>query len=119
MAEEYKSTVSLEERKKETERIRLMYPGKLPIYLEKFRKSALPQVGKNKCLAPMDSSMTGFIRGLRKKFTLDHTQGLFVFVNGNEVVTGDALISELYERKRNEDGFLYLIYYEHPVLGGN
>ena len=119
MAEEYKSTVSLEERKKETERIRLMYPGKLPIYLEKYHKSALPQAGKNKCLAPMDNSMTGFIRGLRKKFQLDPTQGLFVFVNGNEIVTGDALISELYERKRNEDGFLYLVYNEHPVLGGN
>jgi len=119
MAEEYKSTVPLEQRQKETADIRSMYPGKLPIFLEKFRKSALPQIGKYKCLAPRDNSMTGFIRGLRKKFKLDSTQGLFVFVGGRDLVTGDTLISELYERNRSEDGFLYLVYNEQPVLGSN
>ena len=41
MAGQYTSKVSLEQRKKETEKIRLLYPGKVPIFLEKLRKSAI------------------------------------------------------------------------------
>lgn len=117
MAEEYRTTVGIEERKHETERIRHMYPDKLPVFLQKYKRSGLPDVVKNKCLAPMDSSMSGFTRGLRKKFQLDSTQTLFVFVNGRELVTPDTQLAQLYERWRNEDGFLYLVYNEQPVLG--
>jgi len=31
-------------------------------------------------------------------------------VNGRDLVTGDTLISELYEKKQSEDGFLHLTY---------
>ena len=53
---------------------------------------------------------------LRKKFQLKPSQCFFVYVNGSDIVTGDTLLSELYERKCNEDGFLYLVYTEQVTF---
>jgi len=51
------------------------------------------------------------------KLQLDPTQSLFVCVNGRDLVTGDTLISELYERSHSEDGFLYLVYGKEKGFG--
>ena len=48
---------------------------------------------------------------------LEKDLALFLFVNGNELVQGETLMGEVYERKRDEDGFLYITYSEQPVLG--
>ena len=122
----------MEQRKKETEKIRLMYPGKVLIFLEKFRKSAIlkspsTSVLRHTLSLHIDISL---LKGklqmhlnvtshplLRMKLQLDPTQSLFVCVNGRDLVTGDTLISELYER--SEDGFLYLVYGKEKGLGGN
>lgn len=117
MSIRFQQTVPLEERKRETEKIRQQYSNKLPIFLEKAKNSRLPDIQKNKCLAPIDHTVSGFIGGLRKKLKLPKTEGFFVFVNGSELVTGDTLMSELYERKKNEDGFLYMVYSEQEILG--
>ena len=42
---------------------------------------------------------------------------LFIFVNGKELVTGDASMTAIYEQKKDEDGFLYMIYSDQDVMG--
>jgi hypothetical protein len=54
---------------------------------------------------------------LRKKIQLRRELALFVFVNGTDIISGDMLVSNVYENKKDEDGFLYMTYSEQEVLG--
>jgi hypothetical protein len=38
-------------------------------------------------------------------------------VNGTDIISGDMLIRNVYESKKDEDGFLYMNYSEQEVLG--
>ena len=117
MASEFRARTTSEERRRETEEIRRQYPGKVPVFVEKHGDSELPEIEKKKFLAPADSSIGGFISGLRKKLNLSRSQAFFVFLEGRELLSGDSLMSELYQRKKNDDGFLYLIYREQESVG--
>ena len=51
------------------------------------------------------------------KLQLDKAQALFLFINGKEMLKMDTLIAEIYEAKKDADGFLYVAYSTENVLG--
>ena len=38
-------------------------------------------------------------------------------MNGKNLLKGDTLIAQIYEKKRDPDGFLYIIYTEESSFG--
>ena len=42
---------------------------------------------------------------------------LYFFVNGRYVLKGDTLMSEVYEQRKDADGFLYITYTDETTLG--
>ncbi len=48
---------------------------------------------------------------------LQKDQALFLFVNGKEALKGDTLLAQVYEAKKDPDGFLYIAYATENVLG--
>lgn len=42
---------------------------------------------------------------------------LYFFVNGRYVLKGDTLMSEVYEQRKDVDGFLYITYTDETTLG--
>lgn len=94
--------------------MRLKFSDKLPIFLERclpplytYNKAKSHRIPSN---APMNRKMAALFWSIRKKLKLDSGEAVYLHVNGRDLVLGDTLLSELYERKRSEDGFLHLIY---------
>ena len=42
---------------------------------------------------------------------------LYFFVNGKNLLKGDTLMAQVYEKKRDPDGFLYITYTDETTLG--
>lgn len=108
---------SLEERQLETQKIQTKWPGKVPIILEKDPKCTLENLEKKKYICSQDYTVQQFLSSIRKKLRADKSVGIFVFLNGKELLSGDSLLNEIYHQKKDEDGFLYMMYSEHEVLG--
>ena len=115
----FKEEVALEKRSEEVQKILSKWPGKVPIILEKSQNSKLDEISKTKFLCPPDYTVQQFLGCIRKKIKLRRDTALFIFVNGKELVTGDASMSAIYQMKKDQDGFLYMIYSDQDVMGCN
>ena len=105
-----------EERKKESSKIIKRYPSRVPIIVEKKAGCSLRDIEKNKYLAPGDMSMSQFIFTVRRRIKLEPSEAIFLTVNGS-LMSGGSLISDVYESKKDKDGFLYMIYSSENTFG--
>ena len=60
--------------------------------------------------------MNQFVFIIRKRIKLDPSQTLFVMVN-NSLVSSSELLGEVYETKKDIDGFLYMKYSSENTFG--
>lgn len=102
---------SVEERKKECEKLHKQFPGKIPIVCEKDPKSKIRGVDKNKYLIPEDLTVSEFILLMRKKIEVPNESAFYLLANGRNSIVGDIPLSDIYEKYKDpEDGFLYIAY---------
>ena len=107
---------SLEHRTNEAIKMRTRYPNSICTIVEKADKSNIIKLDKKKFLIPKDLTVGQFIYILRKRIKLSPEQAIFIFVNSHLPASGST-ISEIYEKYRNDDGFLYLTYSGENVFG--
>ncbi|KAK8807136.1 hypothetical protein WA158_003895 [Blastocystis sp. Blastoise] len=112
----YKKTHSLEERKEESELIRKRWPKRTPVICEKDGKSSVPTIEKQKFLVPAEMTVAEFIFTIRKRISLTPNTALFIFIN-NKVPSSGATIASLYEKNKDQDGFLYITYSGENTFG--
>jgi len=105
----FKRTFTLEQRKTESCRIITKHPERIPIICCKNLKCNMPELDKHKYLVPRDLSLGQFIYIIRMRLKLDKEKGLYLFVNGF-IPANNELISNIYEKYKDNDGFLYVIY---------
>ena len=117
MTSKYKTQNDEEKRKIEANKIRERYPDRIPVICEKSETSKLPDIDNTKFLVPNDFTAFHFICMIRKRIKLPEKDCLYFFVNGKNLLKGDTLIAQIYEKKRDPDGFLYIIYTEEPSFG--
>eukprot|EP01060_Flectonema_neradi_P040305 TRINITY_DN912_c0_g4_i1.p1 TRINITY_DN912_c0_g4~~TRINITY_DN912_c0_g4_i1.p1 ORF type:complete len:132 (+),score=24.05 TRINITY_DN912_c0_g4_i1:79-474(+) len=106
----------LEERKKESSRIRDKYCDRIPVICERHSQSDVPDIDKTKYLVPMDLNAGQFIYVVRKRIKLAPEQALFLFINGILPPTA-AQMNQLYQDCKDEDGFLYIKYSGESSFG--
>ena len=109
-------THPIEERIKESRKISLKYPTRVPIIVEKSFKCDLQDIDKKKYLVPKDMTMGQFVFVIRKRIKLDTSQALFVMVN-NSLESSNKLLGEVYDDKADKDGFLYITYTSENTFG--
>ena len=114
---QFKLDNSFEKRQEAVNKITTKWPGRIPIILQKAKNSRLEEIPKNKFLCPPEYSVQQFLSCIRKKVKLSRDTALFVFVNGRDLVSGDASMCSIYEQKKDEDGFMYMIYSDQEVMG--
>lgn len=113
----FKSTHTLEERKIESQRVKDRYPDRMPIICERNAMcKQVPELDKTKYLVPRDLTIAQFMYVIRKRIKLDADRALFVFIN-HTIPPSAALLSDVYERNRDEDGFLYVTYSGEQTFG--
>ncbi len=112
----FKEQHSFEERQAESERIRAKYPDRIPVICERADKSNVADIDKKKYLVPADLTTGQFVYVIRKRLKLPPEQAIFLFVNGIIPPTA-ALLNQIYEEHKDEDGFLYITYSGENTFG--
>ena len=109
-----------EQRRKECDKIRNQFSEKIPIICEKDPKSNIRDIDKTKYLVPADLTVSQFSFMIRKRIEIEKEAAFFLLANGKHSITGDTLLSEIYERYKDpEDGFLYIAYASELTWGNN
>ena len=114
--ETFREKHSFDERLQQSSKIMVKYPDRLPIICFKHPESKIQQIDKEKYLVPSDLTIGQFIFVIRKRIKLNPEVGLFLFVNDSLPPTA-ALMSIVYDRYKNEDGFLYITYSGENTFG--
>lgn len=112
----FREKFTLEERIEESSKITAKYPDRVPIIVEAKPKSNLQDLDKHKYLVPREMTMGQFLYVIRKRLKLKPEQAIFVFVD-NKMPATSELITTLYERSKNEDGFMYILYSGENTFG--
>lgn len=112
----FKQQHTFEKRKKESTRIKIKYPDRIPVIVEKNDKSKIEQIDRNKFLVPNDLTVGQFAYVIRKRINLNHEQAMFLFIN-NIIPPTNALINVLYDERCDDDGFLYMTYSGENTFG--
>lgn len=116
MYNNFKEKNLFEKREIEASQIIKKYPERIPIIVQKYYTSELPEIDKVKYLVPKDMTMSQFIFTIRKRVQLESNQALFIWVN-NGLVTSSKTMSHIYDDEKDEDGFLYIYYTNENTFG--
>lgn len=115
----FKDRLSLKERKRQAEVVLKKHPERIPVIVERTKTSTnVPIIDRCKYLVPKDFSVAQLLYVVRKRIKLKPEQGIFFFCDNNIVITS-SLLSELYEKYKDQDGFLYVTYSGENVFGMN
>ncbi|DBA73692.1 TPA: Autophagy- protein 8C-like [Trebouxia sp. C0005] len=105
-----------EKRQAEAQRIRDKYPDRIPVIVEKAERSEIPDIDKKKYLVPGDLTVGQFVYVIRKRIKVSPEKAIFMFVK-NVLPPTAALMSEVYDDHKDEDGFLYITYSGENTFG--
>ena len=75
---------------------------------------------KTKYLIKREYTVDQFINSIRKKLELESADALFLLANcKNEkaALVGSMTFGDIYEKYKDDDGFLYLIYANEKIWG--
>uniref|UniRef100_A0A4X1SVM7 Gamma-aminobutyric acid receptor-associated protein-like 2 n=1 Tax=Sus scrofa TaxID=9823 RepID=A0A4X1SVM7_PIG len=103
----FKEDHSLEHRCVESAKIRAKYPDRVPVIVEKVSGSQIVDIDKRKYLVPSDITVAQFMWIIRKRIQLPSEKAIFLFVD-KTVPQSSLTMGQLYEKEKDEDGFLYV-----------
>jgi GABA(A) receptor-associated protein len=112
----FKKTFTYEQRQTESLRILSKHPERIPIICCKSLNSNVPILDKHKYLVPRDLTLGQFIYIIRTRLKLDKEKGLYLFFNGI-IPANNELITNIYDKYKDSDGFLYVYYTSENTFG--
>ena len=96
--------------------IKLKYPDRIPVYVNRKEKSDVPDITKHKYLVPKEMTLGNFVYILRKNIKLTSDKAIFVFID-NKIPPVSESMDTLYNENANDDGFMYVIYSGESTFG--
>ncbi|KAA8520489.1 hypothetical protein F0562_014745 [Nyssa sinensis] len=112
----FKQEHEFEKRQAEAGRIREKYRDRIPVIVEKAERSDIPNISKKKYLVPADLTVGQLVYVIRKRIKLSAEKAIFIFVDNVLPPTG-AIMSKIYDEKKDADGFLYVTYSGENTFG--
>lgn len=114
---DFKKKNSFESRKNEAIRIMQKYGNRVPIIVERSKTEVyINDIDKHKYLVPKDLTIGQFMHVIRKRIKLTPEQSIFLFI-GNILPTSSTLMSNLYDKYKDADFFLYMFYASENTFG--
>lgn len=102
------STYPLGYRKKLSKELLELHPNHVPIVLELHDPNGDFKMKKSKFIVPTNITLGRFSVTVRENLTLTAYSSLLFFINDNDILSPNLIISVLYNKYRHEDGFLYV-----------
>ena len=117
----YKNSTSLDERKIKSQKLKELYPKRVPVIVEMSSSSSsyktfIQEKHKVKYLVPNEIYMGQFIKILRDKIKINESTALFFFIQ-NKLFPMTYPLCVLYDEYKDEDGFLYIEFCEESTFG--
>lgn len=97
----------------EAERMLNKYPERLPIIVKKYSDN----VSRSKFLVPKEFTIGQLIYIIKRKTQMKPSEAIFIFTEKNILMTTGSRIEDIYEKHKNKDGFLYIIYSLENTFG--
>ena len=120
MTYDFKKKFDFDARRQESTRIVGKYPDRVPVIVQRMggkRGDAVPEIDKHKFLVPNDLPAGQFVYVIRKRIKLDAVQALYMFCGSGVLPATHTMMSQLYQRHKDEDGFLYISYTGENTFG--
>lgn len=104
----FKRDNKFEKRLELCHRIKKQYPDRIPVITETINVDI--NLNHKKFLIPNDISIGGFLSELRKHTTLRPEEAMYIFCGSRNavLVPTNQIISQTYEKYKDDDGFLYI-----------
>lgn len=106
-----------EERVIESQRIKEKYPDRIPVIVEKDKRSTMPEIDKKKYLVPMDLTVGQFLYVIRKRLKVSPEKAIYLFTENGHIPPTAALMSSVHRNNKANDDFLYFKYSSDNVFG--
>jgi GABA(A) receptor-associated protein len=104
------------DRKSESERVVQKYPDRCPVIVDRLDGAIAPTLKKNKYLVPRDLTIGQLVYLLKKYLKIKSGQAIFLFVK-ETLPASSSLIGDVFEKKKDIDGFLYVVYSMENAFG--
>ena len=114
---QYKQEKTFEQRNGEFQRISGKNPDKIPVICEKEEKSKLKKIEKTKFLIDKNLNLAQFSSIIRKRLEIEDKEALFFLVNGKISISGTVSMTDIYNKYKEKDGFLYIAYANEETWG--
>ena len=109
---------SLQKRQNVSQAVLARYPGRVPVMVGRAELKNTPIISKCKYLVPHELTFGKFITEIRKNMSnIKPEMALFFFLSNNVLIPSTTLISQLYEKYKADDGFLYIVYSSENTFG--
>ena len=108
----FKSEYTYRDRCEESSKMISRYPDKIPVLCEMNPSAAISsgiklKLTRMKYLVPRDLTIGQLAYVIRKRFEIPSEKAMFIMVDNKVVPPTAALISDIYERYKDFDNFLY------------
>ena len=116
----YRTNTPLEERKTTCKFIIDKYNGeRIPIIIQKdYREKNIEEASNIKYLSSYDMTFSQIMLVLRKKIkNIDSTIAIYLFTENGTIINSQEYVSTIYDKFKDEDGFLYLFYTGENTFG--
>ena len=113
----FKDEFTFEKRLEESNKVLDKHPNRIPCIVEKCPKcNKVATIDKKKFLVPCDLTIGQFIFVIRKRLKISPHEAIFIFVN-NTIPPSTSTISEIYNKYKDLDKFLYFLYSSENTFG--
>ena len=92
-------------------------PDKIPVICEKAPGSKITETPKCKYLLNKQMTVAKFSLLLKEKLSLSEKDALFLIAKEKYTIPGNETIQQIYDKYKDEDGFLYIYYSNKEVWG--
>ena len=108
---------TFEKRFEESKYMMQKYPDSICCIIEKLKNcEQLDNIKKNKFIISKDVTIAELIYKIRKMILIDSKKSIFIYIN-NMLPMSNSKISDIYDKYKSNDGFLYITYCGENTFG--